>query len=54
MTTIIIKSFNRPHYLDRCLHSIYLHVKGSFEVKVLDDGTPPLYLEKIATKYNVC
>jgi glycosyltransferase involved in cell wall biosynthesis len=51
MTTIIIKSFNRPHYLDRCLHSIYLHVKGSFEVKVLDDGTPPLYLEKIATKY---
>lgn len=51
MTTIIIKSFNRPHYLDRCLHSIYLHVKGSFEIKIVDDGTPNKYLIKLQQKY---
>lgn len=51
MTTIIIKSFNRPHYLDRCLHSIYHHVKGNYEIVVVDDGTPSKYLEKIQNKY---
>ena len=51
MTTIIIKSFNRPHYLDRCLYSIYLNVSGKFEIVVIDDGTPQKYLDKIQNKY---
>jgi len=48
---IIIKSFNRPYYLDRCLDSIYKHVKGNFTVTVLDDGTPEKFLNKIKIKY---
>lgn len=44
---ILIKSFNRPYYLERCLRSVYEHVRGDFEVKVLDDGTPKIYLDKI-------
>ncbi|MDH0673326.1 glycosyltransferase [Empedobacter sp. GD03861] len=51
MITIIIKSFNRPHYLDRCLFSIYLNIKGTFKIKVVDDGTPEKYLKKISDKY---
>lgn len=51
MTTIIIKSFNRPYYLDRCLQSVYACVKGHFEVKVLDDGTPAKYLGIIKSKF---
>jgi len=51
MVTIIIKSFNRPFYLDRCLQSIKICVKGSYIVKVLDDGTPNDYLDKIHFKY---
>ncbi|WP_313373410.1 glycosyltransferase family 2 protein [Chishuiella sp.] len=52
MITIIIKSFNRPYYLDRCLNSIYKNVNCKFEIKVLDDGTPKKYLEKIFDKYR--
>lgn len=48
---ILIKSFNRPFYLDRCLASVYKFVKGDFIIKVLDDGTPQKYLEKIQQKY---
>jgi glycosyltransferase involved in cell wall biosynthesis len=48
---ILIKSFNRPYYLDRCLRSIYQCVKGTFTIKVLDDGTPPVYLERILELY---
>ncbi|MGV0846438.1 glycosyltransferase [Empedobacter falsenii] len=51
MTTIIIKSFNRPYYLERCLSSIYSCVKGNFEIKILDDGTPKKYLEVIKSKF---
>lgn len=51
MTDIIIKSFNRPYYLDRCLHSIYQLVSGAFRITVLDDGTPPAYLEKIQSSF---
>lgn len=51
MTTIVIKSFNRPFYLDRCLKSIIDNVKGNYEIKVLDDGTPQQYLDKIIEKY---
>lgn len=51
MTTIIIKSFNRPYYLERCLSSIYSCVKGNFEIKILDDGTPKRYLEVIKSKF---
>lgn len=48
---ILIKSFNRPFYLDRCISSIYQNVSGNFKIKVLDDGTPKKYLEKIREKY---
>lgn len=48
---IFIKSFNRPYYLDRCLQSIYLFVKGEYKIVVLDDGTPEKYLIKIKEKY---
>lgn len=51
MITILIKSFNRPFYLDRCLASIHEFVKGNYEVKILDDGTPEKYLNKIKSKY---
>lgn len=44
---IIIKSFNRPYYLERCLRSIYQFTQGNFHVRVLDDGTPPEYLARI-------
>lgn len=51
MTTIIIKSFNRPYYLHRCLESLYRNVKGNYEVKIVDDGTPELYLTKIVENF---
>lgn len=51
MTDIIIKSFNRPHYLDRCIKSILKNVTGNYRIKVVDDGTPQQYLERIVTKY---
>lgn len=52
MITILIKSFNRPFYLDRCLSSIQQFVKGDYKVTILDDGTPEKYLEKIKSKYS--
>lgn len=51
MTSILIKSFNRAFYLDRCLKSIFSFVQGEFLIKVLDDGTPEKYLQKIREKY---
>ena len=51
MVTILIKSFNRPFYLDRCLASIYRFVKGNYAIRILDDGTPEKYLNKIKSKY---
>jgi glycosyltransferase involved in cell wall biosynthesis len=49
--TILVKSFNRPYYLDRCLRSIYSQIQGRFDVIVLDDGTPPRYLDEIAGRF---
>lgn len=51
MTDILIKSFNRAFYLDRCLNSIQRYAKGEIRITVLDDGTPTKYLEKIKEKY---
>ena len=51
MADILIKSFNRPYYLDRCLASIQMMISGDYRVKVLDDGTPRKYLDKIQEKY---
>lgn len=48
---ILIKSFNRPYYLDRCLFSIVENVAGYSKIIVLDDGTPEKYLSKIKQKY---
>lgn len=51
MTPILIKSFNRAFYLDRCIGSIHQQVRGDYKIVVLDDGTPAEYLAKIADKY---
>ncbi|RZM21994.1 MAG: hypothetical protein EOO88_30815 [Pedobacter sp.] len=51
MTDIFIKSFNRAFYLDRCIASIYKNITGNFTIKILDDGTPKKYLDKIQAKY---
>lgn len=48
---ILIKSFNRPFYLDRCITSIYQNVSGDLKIKILDDGTPKVYLDKIRKKH---
>jgi hypothetical protein len=48
---ILIKSYNRPFYLDRCIFSIYQFVTGDFSITVLDDGTPEKYLKKIQEKF---
>ena len=48
---IVIKSFNRPYYLDRCIKSIYLNVLGDFQIKVLDDGTPEIFLSAIRDRF---
>jgi hypothetical protein len=49
---ILIKSFNRPYYLARCIQSIYDNVLDeALSITVLDDGTPKKYLQKIKFKY---
>lgn len=49
---VLIKSFNRPYYLDRCIQSVYMHCLGQeLHIKVLDDGTPQKYLDKIQQKF---
>lgn len=51
MVDILIKSFNRPYYLDRCLQSLANNVSGDYKVTVMDDGTPEVYLDKIREKH---
>lgn len=51
MTHILVKSFNRAYYLDRCLQSIQQFVEGDYQIVVLDDGTPKKYLDKIKEKF---
>jgi hypothetical protein len=49
---LLIKSFNRPYYLDRCIQSIYLNIHDNdFNIIVLDDGTPQKYLDKLGNKF---
>lgn len=49
---IVIKSFNRAYYLDRCLKSIELFVKGfNGNILIVDDGTPKKYLQLLQSKY---
>ncbi len=48
---ILVKSFNRPYYLERCLRSLQLQLQGAFQIKILDDGTPEKYLQKIAVLF---
>lgn len=48
---VIVKSFNRPYYLDRCLCSIERHLKGLRSIRILDDGTPNRYLEEIKRRH---
>lgn len=51
MTDIFIKSYNRAFYLDRCIASIYMMVKGTYRIIILDDGTPAPYLNKLQERY---
>lgn len=50
---IFIKSFNRPYYLERCLRSLYKFVKDIdlVSIKILEDGTPKIFLDKILEKF---
>ncbi|UYZ57447.1 hypothetical protein [Hymenobacter latericus] len=48
---VLIKSCNRPYYLERCIKSVYKYVSGVSKIKVMDDGTPPEYLRKIASLF---
>jgi hypothetical protein len=51
---ILIKSFNRPYYLDKCIQSILKFVIDSeLKILVLDDGTPIEYLNKLQEKYPI-
>jgi hypothetical protein len=45
---IFIKSFNRAYYLERCLRSIKQYIQGDYKITILDDGTPPAYLDRIS------
>ncbi len=51
MTTILIKSFNRAFYLERCIKSIQQNVLGNYQIIVLDDGTPEKYLKKVQQNF---
>ena len=53
MTDILIKSFNRAFYLDRCLKSIKTYIIGNYKVTILDDGTPQKYLDKIQELHEI-
>ena len=48
---IVVKSFFRPYYLERCLTSINTYVKGNYQITILDDGTPEIYLVKIRQSF---
>ncbi|WP_378183310.1 hypothetical protein [Aquimarina sp. SS2-1] len=49
---ILIKSFNRPYYLDKCIQSIKRYLKSTtIDIKVLDDGTPKKYLDYLKHKH---
>ncbi|WP_163399992.1 glycosyltransferase family 2 protein [Flavobacterium fluviatile] len=50
---IIIKSFNRPYCLDRCIKSIRRFViESDYRIIILDDGTPEKFLKKILEKHT--
>ena len=44
---IVVKSFYRPYYLERCLRSIHLNIEGDYTITILDDCTPDSYLTRI-------
>ena len=48
--TVLIKSFNRPWSLDRCLHSLS-NVDGVSRIVVVDDGTEQKYLDILKHKH---
>lgn len=48
---VLVKSFNRPYCLDRCLCSLRQHVRKVRSIRVLDDGTPCKYLDEIKRRH---
>lgn len=51
VTNIYIKSFNRIFYLERSIASLLHHIKGQYQIIVLDDGTPRKYLDSLLLRY---
>lgn len=50
--SIIIPTYNRPHYLEETLRSIMKQTYQDFEVIVVDDGTPSDVNESICSKFD--
>jgi len=49
---IFIKSYNRPYYLERCLLSLEKHILDTnYQITIIDDGTPAIFLEEIKQRY---
>lgn len=48
---VLVKSFNRPYGLDRCLCSLRQHLRKARSIRVLDDGTPGKYLDEIKRRH---
>jgi hypothetical protein len=48
---VLVPSFNRPYYLDRCLRSLRRFASGIGTIVVLDDGTPARYLDEIRRRH---
>lgn len=49
---VFIKSSGRPYYLERCIASLYLNLKGHYRITVLDDGTDHRYLARIKARFS--
>ena len=48
---ILIKSYNRPYLLHFTLKSIYENIVGDYNVTIVDDGTPDVYLKKLNDEF---
>lgn len=48
---ILIKSYNRPYLLHFTLKSIYKNICGDFNITIVDDGTPEIYLKKLNDEF---
>ena len=49
---IVIKSFRRPFYLDRLLHSITKYCSGYGNILISDGGTDRIFIDKLNSLYK--